>query len=76
MERAKRDPDLRFRSLAHLIDEGALRRAYRSLRKGAAVGVDFLLESNGKPAADKMETSMLFAMQMKVTRAPIWTVVF
>lgn len=40
MERAKRDPEARFRSLAHLLDEGALRHAYRGLRKGAAVGVD------------------------------------
>ncbi len=40
MERAKRDPDVRFRSLAHLIDGWALQRAYRGLRKGAAVGVD------------------------------------
>jgi len=29
-----------FRSLAHLIDEAALRRAYERLRKDAAVGVD------------------------------------
>jgi group II intron reverse transcriptase/maturase len=39
-ERAKRDPRTRFMSLAHLIDEGALRRAYDRLRKDAAVGVD------------------------------------
>jgi RNA-directed DNA polymerase len=40
MERAKRDPDGQFYSLAHLIDEGCLERAYRRLRKDAAVGVD------------------------------------
>lgn len=40
MERAKRDPKMRFFSLAHLIDEDALERAYRRLRKDAAVGVD------------------------------------
>jgi len=40
MERAKRDPSMRFFSLAHLLDEQALRRAYDRLRKGAAVGVD------------------------------------
>ena len=40
MERAKRDPRMRFLSLAHLLDEQALRRAYDRLRKGAAVGVD------------------------------------
>jgi group II intron reverse transcriptase/maturase len=39
-ERAKRDPTMRFFSLAHLLDEQALRRAYDRLRKDAAVGVD------------------------------------
>ena len=39
-ERAKQDPEGCFFSLAHLIDEEALLRAYRSLRKDAAVGVD------------------------------------
>ncbi|MFT5429622.1 MAG: RNA-directed DNA polymerase [Myxococcota bacterium] len=40
VERAKRDPDVRFRSLACHVDRWALQRAYRRLRKGAAVGVD------------------------------------
>jgi RNA-directed DNA polymerase len=40
MERAKRDPGMRFFSLAHLLDEQALRRAYDRVRKDAAVGVD------------------------------------
>jgi group II intron reverse transcriptase/maturase len=40
MQRAKRDPEVRFNSLAHLLDEEALRRAYDRIRKGAAVGVD------------------------------------
>ena len=40
MERAKRDPQTRFTSLAHLIDEDALKHAYERLRKDAAVGVD------------------------------------
>jgi RNA-directed DNA polymerase len=39
-ERAKRDPDARFDSLAHLVDEAALGRAFRRIRKDAAVGVD------------------------------------
>jgi RNA-directed DNA polymerase len=39
-ERAKRDPDARFNSLAHLMDEEALGRAFTRIRKGAAVGVD------------------------------------
>jgi group II intron reverse transcriptase/maturase len=40
MQRAKRDPQGPLRSLAHLIDEQALRRAYGRLRNDAAVGVD------------------------------------
>ena len=40
VERAKRHPDQRILALAHLIDEPALERAYRSLRRDAAVGVD------------------------------------
>ena len=39
-ERAKRDPDARFNSMAHLVDEAALGRAFHRIRKGAAVGVD------------------------------------
>jgi hypothetical protein len=39
-ERAKRDPDARFNSLAHLVDEAALGRAFTRIRKDAAVGVD------------------------------------
>jgi RNA-directed DNA polymerase len=40
MERAKRDLNMRFFSLAHLLDEQALGRAYDRLRKDASVGVD------------------------------------
>jgi len=40
MERAKRSPQMRFLSLAHLVDEDALKRAYHRLREDAAVGVD------------------------------------
>jgi group II intron reverse transcriptase/maturase len=39
-ERARKDPSTRFRSLAHLIDEAALERAFHRQRKDAAVGVD------------------------------------
>ena len=38
-ERAKQ-PDARFYALAYLIDENALQRAFKRLRKNAAVGVD------------------------------------
>jgi group II intron reverse transcriptase/maturase len=40
VERARRNPDARFNSLAHLLDEEALGRAYDRTRKDAAVGVD------------------------------------
>jgi retron-type reverse transcriptase len=39
-ERAKRDPKGAILSLASLIDEPALERAYNRIRKKAAVGVD------------------------------------
>ena len=40
VDRAKREPEGRFHSLAHLIDVAALRRAYYRQRANAAVGVD------------------------------------
>jgi len=40
MQRAKEDPSTKFISLAHLIDEDALTRAYRRQRNNAAVGED------------------------------------
>ena len=40
VERAKREPEGRFNSLAHLIDVSALERAYHRQRADAAVGVD------------------------------------
>jgi RNA-directed DNA polymerase len=39
-ERAKREPQGRLLSLARLIDEAALKRAYGRIRKDAAVGID------------------------------------
>src|SRR5918992_825812 len=40
VERAQREPEGRFHALAHLMDEPALKRAYRRQRADAAVGVD------------------------------------
>lgn len=40
VERARQHPEERLLSLAHHIDEGALERSFRRMRKGAAVGVD------------------------------------
>ena len=39
-ERARQEPDGRFHSLAHLLDRGALLRAFHRQRANAAVGVD------------------------------------
>lgn len=40
VERAKSDLTTQFTSLAHLMDEDALKRAYGRVRKDAAVGID------------------------------------
>lgn len=40
MESARKNPHRRLRSLAHHLDVEVLRRAYKGLRKDAAVGVD------------------------------------
>lgn len=40
MELARKDPGLRLRSLAHVLDEDLLRRSFHQLRKDAAIGVD------------------------------------
>jgi RNA-directed DNA polymerase len=64
MERAKRNPQRRFLSLAYLIDEEALKRAYGRIRKDAAVGVDGVtkeqygqkLESNVADLHGRMKT--------------------
>ena len=39
-ERARNEPAGKFHSIAHLLNEGALKRAYERLRARAAVGVD------------------------------------
>lgn len=52
MERAKRSPQMRFSTLAHLIDEEALKRAYRRVRKDAAVGVDGVTKEQYGQALD------------------------
>lgn len=40
MELARKDPRLRLRSLAHVLDEHLLTQSFHQLRKDAAVGVD------------------------------------
>jgi RNA-directed DNA polymerase len=55
VERAKREPEGRFHSLAHLVDVPALRRAYRRMRKDAAMGVDGVTkEQYGRDLEDNL----------------------
>jgi retron-type reverse transcriptase len=54
-ERAQREPDGQFHSLAHLLDEPALYRAYSRQREDAAVGVDGITkEDYGQNLADNL----------------------
>ena len=39
-EQSKRNPTMVFTTLAHLIDEEFLKKAFQQLRKNAAAGVD------------------------------------
>jgi len=63
VEKAEKEPNTRFTSLAHLMDEGALARAFHRLRKDAAVGVDEVtveeygqgLESNIRGLHERMK---------------------
>jgi RNA-directed DNA polymerase len=80
-ERAKQDPDARFNSLAHLVDEAALGRAFTRIRKNAAVGVDGItkeqygqrLEENLKELHERLK-SMRYRHQpirrMHIPKAP------
>ena len=55
-ERAKRHPDQRILALAHLIDEPALERTFRRLRRSAAVGVDGVtVEQYGEQLATNLQ---------------------
>jgi group II intron reverse transcriptase/maturase len=55
-ERAKRHPEQRILALAHHIDEPALERAFRSLRRDAAVGVDGVtVEQYGRQLAANLQ---------------------
>jgi RNA-directed DNA polymerase len=55
-ERARRHPEQRILALAHLINEPALERAYRRLRRDAAVGVDDVtVEQYGEQLAAQLQ---------------------
>ncbi len=54
-ERAKREPEARILSLAHLVDVDLMKEAYRRIRKGAAVGVDGVTkEQYGRQLEDNL----------------------
>jgi hypothetical protein len=56
VERAQREPEGRFHSLAHLIDVPALMRAYQRIRKDGAVGVDGVTkEQYGQKLQENLE---------------------
>src|SRR5256885_668608 len=56
-ERAKRHPEQRILALAHLIDEAALERAFRGLRRNAAVGIDDVtVDQYGEKLAVNLQT--------------------
>ena len=53
VERAQRDPKLRFNSLAHLLDEDALKRAFGRIHRKAAVGVDGVTKEQYEQCLDE-----------------------
>jgi group II intron reverse transcriptase/maturase len=71
-ERAKENRQFRFNSLAHLIDEAALERAYRRLRKDAAKGVDGVtVEQYGQALADNLRELHRRMKAMQYRHQPI-----
>jgi group II intron reverse transcriptase/maturase len=57
VERAQREPEGRFHSLAHLIDVPALERAYHRIRKDGVVGVDGVTkEQYGQKLQENLES--------------------
>ena len=79
VERAKREPEGRFNSLAHLIDVTALERAYRRSRKDAAVGVDGVtkeeygqdLERNLRNLHERMKAKRLSFARDAINRSDV-----
>lgn len=71
-ERAKRDPKGQLRSLAHLLDTEALKRAYGRIRKDAAVGVDGVTkEQYGKNLEENLRNLHQRMKEMKWRHQPI-----
>jgi group II intron reverse transcriptase/maturase len=72
VERARREPDGRFHSLAHLIDVPALERAFRRVRKDAAVGVDGITkEEFGKDLAENLRDLLERLVSKRYRHQPI-----
>ena len=72
MERARRNPEERQLSLAYLIDEEALNRAYGRIRKDAAVGVDGVTkEEYGRDLEQNLKDLHARLKAMKYRHRPI-----
>jgi len=70
--RAKREPAARFHSLAHLIDEELLARAFARLRSDAAVGVDGITkEQYGQDLQNKLRDLHERLKTMRYRHQPI-----
>src|SRR3990172_5301284 len=65
VERARREPEGRFHSLAHLIDVSALERAYHRMRKDAAVGVDGVTKDKAGQALEGIPGNLHARMKAK-----------
>lgn len=71
-ERAKREPEARFNALAYLLDVPALERAYRRIRKDAAVGVDGVThEQYGQGLEEKLQDLHERMKSMRYRHQPI-----
>lgn len=72
VERARKDPQGRMRSLMHHIDVAALRRAYGRIRKGAAVGVDGVTKEEYEKDLEKNLRGLYVRLRtMKYRHQPI-----
>ena len=72
VERAQREPEGRFHSLAHLIDVPALTRAYHRMRKDAAVGVDGVTkEQYGQELESHLQDLHVRMRSMRYRHQPI-----
>jgi RNA-directed DNA polymerase len=78
MELARKDPGLRLRSLAHVLDEHTLQQSFHRLRKDAAVGVDGVtkeeygrsLAENIRGLHDRMRTARYRHQPIRRVRIP------